>query len=90
MLRGNKKGFFTAFCEKDFNYKLIKREEKRRIKIEQIEKERNEKIELQKAKQEEALEELRSIPNLTLTPKVEELEFKGKKRTFMGTKVKFK
>ena len=35
-----------------------------------------------KPKQDKALEELRSIPNLTLTPKVEELEFKGKKRTF--------
>ena len=48
--------FFDKISETISNYKVIKKEEKRRIKIEQIEKERIEKIELQKAKQEEVLE----------------------------------
>ena len=51
--------FFDKISETISNYKVIKKEEKRRIKIEQIEKERIEKIELQKAKQEEALEKTR-------------------------------
>ena len=51
--------FFDKISETISNYKVIKREEKRRIKIEQIEKERIEKIELQKAKQEEVLEKTR-------------------------------
>ena len=51
--------FFDKISETISNYKVIKKEEKRRIKIEQIEKERIEKIELQKAKQEEVLEKTR-------------------------------
>ena len=51
--------FFDKISETISNYKVIKREEKRRIKIEQIEKERIEKIELQKAKQDEVLEKTR-------------------------------
>jgi len=51
--------FFDRISETILNYKVIKKEEKRRIKIEQIEKERIEKIELQKAKQEEVLEKTR-------------------------------
>ena len=51
--------FFDKISETISNYKVIKKEEKRRIKIEQIEKERIEKIELQKAKQEEVLEKIR-------------------------------
>ena len=51
--------FFDKISETISNYKVIKKEEKRRIRIEQIEKERVEKIELQKAKQEEVLEKTR-------------------------------
>ena len=51
--------FFDKISETISNYKVIKKEEKRRIKIEQIEKERIEKIELQKAKQDEVLEKTR-------------------------------
>ena len=51
--------FFDKISETISNYKVIKKDEKRRIKIEQIEKERIEKIELQKAKQEEVLEKTR-------------------------------
>ena len=51
--------FFDKISETISNYKVIKREEKRRIKIEQIEKERIEKIEIQKSKQEEVLEKTR-------------------------------
>ena len=51
--------FFDRISQTILNYKVIKKEEKRRIKIEQIEKERIEKIELQKAKQEEVLEKTR-------------------------------
>ena len=51
--------FFDKISETISNYKVIKKDEKRRIKIEQIEKERIEKIELQKAKQEELLEKTR-------------------------------
>ena len=51
--------FFDKISETISNYKVIKKEEKRRIKIEQIEKERIEKIKLQKAKQEEVLEKTR-------------------------------
>ncbi len=51
--------FFDKISETISTYKVIKKEEKRRIKIEQIEKERIEKIELQKAKQDEVLEKTR-------------------------------
>ncbi len=51
--------FFDKIYETISNYKEIKKEEKRRIKLEQIEKERIEKIELQKAKQDEVLEKTR-------------------------------
>ena len=51
--------FFDKISETISNYKVIKKEEKRKIKIEQIEKERIEKIELQKAKQEEVVEKTR-------------------------------
>ena len=46
-------GFFDKISETISSYKILKRDEKRRIKIEKIEKEREAKIELAKQKKEE-------------------------------------
>ena len=46
-------GFFDKISETISSYKILKRDERRRIKIEKIEKEREEKIELAKQKREE-------------------------------------
>ena len=46
-------GFFDRISETISNYKILKRDEKRRIKIEKIEKERQIKIQLAKQKEEE-------------------------------------
>ena len=46
-------GFFDKISETISSYKVLKRDEKRRIKIEKIERERAEKIELAKQKEEE-------------------------------------
>jgi len=48
--------FFDKISETISNYKELKKEEKRRIQIEQIERERKEKINLQKQKQQEEIE----------------------------------
>ena len=48
--------FFDKISETISNYKELKKEEKRRIQIEQIERERKEKIKLQKEKQQEEIE----------------------------------
>ena len=45
--------FFDKISETISSYKVLKRDEKRRIKIEKIERERAEKIELAKQKEEE-------------------------------------
>ena len=42
--------FFDKISETIFNYKILKKEEKKRIRIEKIERERTEKIEIQKQK----------------------------------------
>ena len=46
-------GFFDKISETISSYKVLKRDEKRRIKIEKIEKEREEKIEIKKQKDEQ-------------------------------------
>ena len=46
-------GFFDKISESISNYKILKTDEKRRLKIEKIEKERNEKILIEKQKKEE-------------------------------------
>ena len=46
-------GFFDKISETISSYKVLKRDEKRRIKIEKIEKEREEKIEITKQKDEQ-------------------------------------
>ena len=46
-------GFFDKISETISNYKIIKHDEKRRIKLEKIENERKAKIALQKQKREE-------------------------------------
>jgi hypothetical protein len=46
-------GFFDKISETISNYKIIKQDEKRRIKLEKIENERKEKLALEKQKQEE-------------------------------------
>ena len=51
--------FFDKISETISNYKELKKEEKRRIKLEQIEKERIEKIEIQKRKKEEENEKIK-------------------------------
>ena len=48
--------FFDKISETISNYKELKKEEKRRIQIEQIERERKEKLNLQKQKQQEEIE----------------------------------
>ena len=52
-LEKNIQGFFDKISETISSYKVLKRDEKRRIKIEKIEKGRAEKIELAKQKEEE-------------------------------------
>ncbi len=47
--------FFDKISDTISNYKILKKEEKRRIKLEQLEKERLEKIELQKKKKEDEI-----------------------------------
>jgi len=51
--------FFDKISETISNYKELRNEEKRRIKIEQIERERKEKIDLQKKQQQEEIEKTR-------------------------------
>ena len=46
-------GFFDKISETISNYKIIKQDEKRRIKLEKIENERKEKLAIEKQKQEE-------------------------------------
>jgi hypothetical protein len=46
-------GFFDKISETISNYKIVKNDEKRRLKLEKIENERNQKIELEKRKNEE-------------------------------------
>ena len=52
-LENSIQGFFDKISETISSYKVLKRDEKRRIKIEKIEKEREVKIELAKQKEEE-------------------------------------
>ena len=46
-------GFFDKISETISNYKILKKDEKRRLKLEKIENERNIKLELERKKQEE-------------------------------------
>jgi hypothetical protein len=63
-------GFFDKISETISNYKILKKDEKRRLKLEKIENERNIKLELERKKQEEN----------TLRVKLKEQELKEETR----------